>query len=406
MVGKTVLKYSNLKYLDGEEGDVSIPDNLPSAIEVMTSLCFLIGLIQFFMFVFRLGIVSTLLSDTLVSGFTTGAAIHVFTSQVKDLFGLTLPKSQDNFDVVLTYYEIFKIISKINWVAFSISVVTCLILIFNNELLKPRVAKLTIIPIPIELILVVGGTLLSKYLNLAEVYDINTIKTIPLGFPEPVAPNFGLMKSLIADAFIIATVSYTVTVSMALIFANKEKYKVEFNQELLAMGFGNMFGSFFRCLPIAASLSRSVIQHTVGGKTQIASLVSCGILVVILLWIGSFFEPLPKAVLASIIIISLKGLLWQSKELFAFWRLSMIDGIIWLATFLSVVLIAIDIGLMVGICLSVLTLLIKGLKPYVCLLGNVPGTEIYLDTSRYSRVSHIQCNIFLTHTTDTFRTTM
>lgn len=58
-------------------------------------------------------------------------------------------------------------------------------------------------------------------------------------------------------------------------------------------GFGNIFGSFFSCLPFTASLSRSLIQHAVGGKTQLASVVSCSILVLILLYIGPFFEPLP-----------------------------------------------------------------------------------------------------------------
>lgn len=407
MVGKSVLAQSSLQHIgpDGELLDEAAAV-LPSAIEVVTALCFLIGVIQTFLCLFRMGIVATLLSDALVSGFTTGAAIHVFTSQVKDLFGLTLPKFPGNFDVLLTYYEIFKNIAQLNPVATSLSVVTCIILIMNNELLKPRVAKLTILPVPMELMLVVGGTLASKYLHLTD-YDVDTIKSIPTGFPVPKTPLFRIMPNLIADAFVIAIVSYSVTVSMALIFAKKEKYKIDFNQELLAMGMGNMFGSWFQCVPFAASLSRSVIQHAVGGKTQIASLVSCSILVFILLFIGPFFEPLPKAVLAGIIVVSLKGLLWQFKDLLKFWRLSKVDGIIWLATFtvgkwnekpflgakltygiLSVVTVAIDIGLMVGVGLSVLCLIVKGLRPYVCLLGNVPGTEIYLDISKYKRVSY------------------
>lgn len=184
-----------------------------------------------------------------------------------------------------------------------------------------------------ELILVVSGTLASRYLHLDTLYEVDTINLIPTGFPAPELPSFNLMSSLVSDAFIIAIVSYSVSVSMALIFAKKENYKIDFNQELLAIGTGNILGSGFRCIPFAASLSRSVIQHAVGGKTQIASLVSCGILVFILLWIGPFFEALPKAVLAGIIVVSLKGLLWQIKDLNKFWKLSKLDGIIWMVTF-------------------------------------------------------------------------
>lgn len=144
--------------------------------------------------------------------------------------------------------------------------------------------------------------------------------------PEATAPQFSLISSLVLDAFSIAIVSYTITLSMGLIFAQKMDYEIDANQELLAMvsnpfnshqiklpllrillsqlnvltnvfdsqGTGNIFGSFFSCMPVCASLSRSVIQSVVGGKTQLVSLVSCGILIFILVWIGPFFEPLPQ----------------------------------------------------------------------------------------------------------------
>lgn len=70
----------------------------------------------------------------------------------------------------------------------------------------------------------------------------------------------------------------------------------------------NVVGSFFSCMPVSASLSRSLIQQTVGGRTQIASVISCTVLLIILLWIGPFFEPLPRSVLASIIIVSINAL--------------------------------------------------------------------------------------------------
>lgn len=187
------------------------------------------------MYVCRLGILSFLLSETLVSGFTTAAAIHVLTSQLKDIFGLTLPSIKGNFKLIKTYIELFKLLPEANQVAMMLSVITIVVLIVNNEWLKPRVAKRTILPIPIELIIVVGGTLLSKYTRMEEKWDIIPVGNIPVGLPEFTVPDFSLWKDLIVDSIAIAFVSYSVTVSMALIFGQKLNYEIGFNQELLAM---------------------------------------------------------------------------------------------------------------------------------------------------------------------------
>jgi MFS superfamily sulfate permease-like transporter len=134
-----------------------------------------------------------------------------------------------------TFIEIYKLIGSVNRVAIILSLITIVILVFNNELLKPIIAKRTNIPIPIELIIIVGGTLLSKIMKMSETWSIIPVGDIPVGLPEAVVPNFSLWKELLVDSFAIAFVSYSVTVSMALIFGQKLKYEIDFNQELLAM---------------------------------------------------------------------------------------------------------------------------------------------------------------------------
>lgn len=198
------------------------------------------------------------------------------------------------FFVTQTYYDLFNKISETNLTAVLISAIAIIALCVNNEWLKPKWMRISIVPIPIELIVVVSGTLASQFLDLSTNYHVKTIGAIPTGFPAFEMPNLDLSKQLIVDGFIISMVSYTVSVSMALIFAQKLCYEIDFNQELLALGASNVFGSFFSCLPLSASLSRSAIQESTGGRTQIASLVSCGLLTFVLLWIGPFFELLPK----------------------------------------------------------------------------------------------------------------
>lgn len=85
--------------------------------------------------------------------------------------------------------------------------------------------------------------------------------------------------------------------------------------------------------------------------------------------------------------VALKGMLVQVAELRKFWKLSKLDAIVWLTTFLTVIFVSIDIGLFVGLILSLATIVIMGFKPYACLLGSVPHTDIYLDITRYKMVN-------------------
>lgn len=81
-------------------------------------------------------------------------------------------------------------------------------------------------------------------------------------------------------------------------------------------------------------------------------------------------------------------MLWQVKDFFKFWKISRLDATVWMATFLTVVIVSIDVGLLVGIVFSLATIFIRGMKAYVCLLGHVPNTDLYLDIKRYKAVSH------------------
>ncbi|XP_024945220.1 solute carrier family 26 member 6 isoform X6 [Cephus cinctus] len=295
-----------------------------------------------------------------------------------------------------TSIDIVHALPDANIAAMTISIISITIMLLNNEILKPWFSKRCRFPIPIELIAVVAGTLISNYCNLSKLYDIETVGHIPTGLPMPELPTFKLLPIIAWDSIMITLVSYTISMSMALIFAQKLNYDINSNQELLAMGSSNIVGSFFSCMPMTASLSRSVIQQSVGGRTQLASIVSCMILLVILLWIGPFFETLPRCVLASIIVVALKGMLQQAKQLIKFWNLSKLDACVWIVTVLTVVLISIDIGLLTGLLVSLATILLQSIKPYTCLLGHIPNTDLYLDLNRYKGTTEI-CGIKIFH---------
>lgn len=109
----------------------------------------------------------------------------------------------------------------------------------------------------------------------------------------------------------------------------------------------------------------------------------------VLLWLGPLFEVLPRATLASIILVALKGLIWQVKDLKKLSKESRLDVLVWIVTFLTVIIIDIDVGLLAGALVSIFILYLKGFKSYSSMLGQVPNTDIYVDIKTHQNVNEV-----------------
>lgn len=394
IVGKTVSHHSG-----GWENQTA--DNttfIYSHMEVGVTVCFLAGLWQFVMGAFQLGALWLLLSDCMVSGFTTAASVHVVVYQFKNLLGIPVRNFSGPFKILFTIVDLCKNVSDTNLITFGISCCAIIVLVFFNEYVKPLVKKRfpnLKVPIPIELIVVMLGIAASYFLDLETNHDVHIVKTVPTGLPDPVVPVFSLMPDLLIDCFVIAVVGISMSLSLAAIFSKKDGYDVDQNQELMAYGASNMFASFFQCVPCCASLSRSYVLNALGGKSQLAGIVTMIVLILILLFLGPLFEPVPYSVLSSIVVVTLKGLLWQVKDFPKIWKQSKLDGAVWLITFLAVVLIDLDIGLGIGFCMSVLSLILRGQSPNVIRLGRIPGTQLFVDKDLYQNAELIPSVLIL-----------
>ncbi|XP_072382690.1 prestin-like isoform X3 [Diabrotica undecimpunctata] len=388
MTGKVVSHYATITIK--EVKDAYEPKEGYTNIQIGAAVTFVVAFIEIIMYICRLGVTASLLSESLVSGFTCGAAFHVVNSQLRDILGVPIDKHLGNFSIPLTLYDIARRIHKANYIAVIMSILAFAALILNHIFLKPRWRKLTRIPLPIELILILLGIFAIDLFHLERKHDVTVVGYIPKGFPKPSVPPFSIMPKIIVDCIFIALVSYISNMSMALIFSRQFLYEIDANQELLALGASNVLGSFLSCLPMCVSLSRSVIQVTSGGVTQIVSVVSALLLVIVLLWCAPFFETLPRCVLASIIVESLKGLIFQVAHLPRFWRLSKWDAMVWIVTFLVTFFISIIYGLIAGVVAAVFSLFMQGYHTHTCILGLVPNTDLYLDIERYKSVLYLK----------------
>uniref|UniRef100_A0A3Q3JDU6 STAS domain-containing protein n=1 Tax=Monopterus albus TaxID=43700 RepID=A0A3Q3JDU6_MONAL len=357
-------------------------------VQIACSLALLTGIFQILLGIVRFGFVVTYLSQPLIRAYTTASACQVASTQLKYLFGVSIARYSGPLSLIYTVVDVCRMLPKTRVVELVVGVIALSVLIVIKNI-NYRCKEKMIAPIPIELILVIVATIITHYAGLIDKYGVDVVGVIPSGFRAPVVPDGSFFPSIAGDAISLAIVSYTINIALAKTFALKHGYKVDNNQELAAVGLSNGIGSFFFCYNVSSSLSRSLVQETTGGKTQVAGVVSSIIVLVTILGIGALFEDLPKVVLASIVFVNLKGMFIQFADVHTLWKTSKVDLLVWLITFVSALLLNLDIGLAVSVGFSVLTIVFRLQLPHYSILGLVPGTDLYLDIESYKEAKEI-----------------
>ncbi|XP_031963633.1 chloride anion exchanger [Corvus moneduloides] len=352
---------------------------------VAASVTFLSGIVQLLLGIFRFGFIVIYLSQSLISGFTTAAAIHVLVSQLKFMFQLPVPGFNKPFGIIYTLESIFSQITETN-VADLVTSLVVLLIVFVVKEMNDRYKEKLPTPIPIELLVTVLAALVSHFVNFEEKFNVAVVGKLEEGFQTPVAPDVGILQNCIGDGISIAIVGFAVAFSVAKVYSIKHDYPLDGNQELIAFGLGNIVGGSFKGFASSTALSRSGVQESTGGKTQIAGIISSVIVLVVILAIGFLLAPLQKSVLASLALGNLKGMLMQFKEVGILWRKDKYDCVIWVVTFLSAVFLGLDIGLATAVAFQLLTVVIRSQIPSCTVLANVGRSNIYRNRKDYTDI--------------------
>ncbi|NXT20787.1 S26A3 protein, partial [Syrrhaptes paradoxus] len=352
---------------------------------VAASVTFLSGIIQLLLGIVRFGFIVIYLSESLISGFTTAAAVHVLISQLKFMLQLPVPGFNKPFGIIYTLESIFSQITNTNIADLVTSLIVLLIVFVVKEMNDRYKAKLPA-PIPIELIVTVIAALISYYVKLEEKFNVAVVGKLEEGFKAPVAPDVSVLQKCIGDGFSTAIVGFAVAFSVAKVYSIKHDYPIDGNQELIAFGLGNIVGGSFKGFASSTALSRSGVQESTGGKTQIAGILSAVIVLIVILAIGFLLAPLQKSVLASLALGNLKGMLMQFKEIGVLWRKDKYDSIIWVVTFLAAVFLGLDIGLGAAVAFQLLTVVIRSQIPSCTVLANVGRSNIYRNKKDYTDI--------------------
>ncbi len=289
----------------------------------------------------RLGTFLKFIPHPLIVGFTSGIALVIFSTQISNAFGLTLPENPSEFIAKWRVY--FENIGTINWWATGITVATILISVFSKKVIKV---------IPGSFIAIILMTLVTSLCEL----PVTTIGTlygeIKLNF-APTFPSveFGELGQYLQPAFTIAILGAIESLLSAVVADGMISSQHRSNTELIAQGVANVVSPLFGGIPATGAIARTATNIKNGGRTPVAGMTHAIVILLIMLFFGKWAALIPMSCLAGIlIVVSYNMSEWRTFR--SVLRASYFDVIILLATFFITVLVDLTVALEIGIVLA------------------------------------------------------
>ncbi len=363
----SILTAAGIYQLPGELSTTEI-------ISIAISISFLAGLLQLLLGSLRLGVLVNFLSQPVIAGFASAAAFVIAFSQLKNLLGISLQRSNNIFTLA---WDALQHISEVHWLTVAISLGSVAII----RLLK-RIHR----AIPGALVVVLIGTLLTLWLRFDQM-GVAIIGKVPGGLPAFELPNLSLsrIESVWPVAVTICIISFLESIAIAKTMGRREgNSRINPNQELIALGVTKMAGAFWQSFPTSGSFSRSAVHTDAGAKTGLASIISGIVIALTLLFFTHWFYFLPKAVLAAIILSAVINLI-DYPEARRLWSIDRRDFWTMAATFSATLLLGIQTGLLIGVGLSLAIMVYRNSRPHIAILGQLPNSRRYRSVNRFAQ---------------------
>eukprot|EP00048_Salpingoeca_helianthica_P003841 m.71146 g.71146 ORF g.71146 m.71146 type:complete len:899 (-) comp12928_c0_seq2:1889-4585(-) len=338
------------------------------------------GLMLVALGILRFGaVISNFMSKPMLIGFTSAAAIIIALNQVKHLFGLKIARTELFHD---SLYYLLVNLNETQWQSVVLSICAFLIFLFCTAVraLYPRVGNF----LPPPFIVVVLGIFFSWGLDLQNngVEVVGPLDSRLSELPSPPAFAWSDFRRFLPLAAAIALIGYIESLSVARRIADLQNYVINPSQELIALGLGNIFGSFFSSYPVSASMSRSNLAYNSGTNTQLQTIVFVLALVITAESLGGLLQYLPVPVLAVIIIMAVYRLI-ELREFYFIFRVRKLDFVILIITFLSTLFIGIEQGVLIAIVCSFFFVMFWSSRPHIATLGRMPGSREYGDVEMH-----------------------
>ena len=336
----------------------------------------------------KAGFIMNFVSRPVVSAYITGAALLIIFSQAKHIFGVSVD-SQTAFGMVknlineLPNTKSLAIITGVVAIALFVLVRGFLPLLLVKSGIRAKTAKLVARMAPI--IIIAAFVVVSAILDFGGKAGLSIVGDVPAGLPPFELPDvsFETYQGFLVPAIVIAIVAFVDSTSTAQELAARRRGRVNTNKELLGIGAANAVAGMTGGYPINGSMSRSAVNFSAGGKTPLVGLLVAIFMALTALFLTPVLQTLPLSVLAALIIVACLNLL-DFKSIWRTWTYSRADGMTALATFLAVLTLGVQWGVLAGVVLAMVLHIRKSLTPRMPLVGRFPGTEHYRDAEKFN----------------------
>jgi high affinity sulfate transporter 1 len=330
--------------------------------------------------VLRLGFLANFISQPVLKGFIIGLALTIIIGQLPKLFGI----SKGTGDFFEQAWQLGIHLGDTQWLTLLVGTLSLAVIIALRRF-APAV--------PGSLMAVAGGIAAVKILGL----DVPTVGSIESGLPPLGVPDVGLGDAgeLAAGGIGVMLIAFAEGLAAAKAFGARDDMRIDANRELVALGGSNLAAGLCSGMVVSGSLSKTAVNASAGARTQASGLLAAALTVVALLFLTGLFEDLPQATLAALVIaavielVDVPGLIelynTYTKRLGRqYGWVARPDFIAAVAALLGVMIFETLPGLFIGISVSLLLLIYRASRPYVAVLGRIPGADgVYHDIARH-----------------------
>ncbi|XP_017632542.1 sulfate transporter 1.3-like [Gossypium arboreum] len=345
---------------------------------------FFAGLTQFILGFFRLGFLIDFLSHAAIVGFMGGTAVTIALQQLKGLLGIK--KFTKDTDIVSVMSSVFSSARHgWNWHTILIGI-SFLIFLSVTKYIGKKQKKFFWVPAIAPLISVIISTV-TVYATKADKHGVEIVKNIRKGINPPSVKEIFFSGQYAGKGFKIGVVSgmiaLTEAVAIGRTFASMKDYQLDGNKEMIALGTMNIVGSMTSCYVATGSFSRSAVNYMSGCETAVSNIVMACVVLLTLALITPLFEYTPNAILASIIISAVVGLV-DIEAVTLIWKIDKFDFIACMGAFFGVVFSSVEVGLVIAVSISFAKILLQVTRPRTAILGKVPRTAtVYRNIQQY-----------------------